>query len=395
LTDAPTTSAAFRPDEKESPVSFRLGYRPELDGVRAIAVMMVVAVHMMIPGLGGGYVALDVFFVLSGFLITALLLEEWGERGRIAVGRFYLRRALRILPGSMLMLLLVSVYAVFTLAPEAALDIRKGALYASLYIMNWAWAAGWTGLSVVTHTWSLSLEEQFYIVWPLLLVGILSLPGARKWKMWTVGALFLLSIAARIWMTMDIETFFRSKVLLISRSDGLFAGCLIAMLFCWKVIPTGQRVLVAVSRVGSIAGLSYLAYIVVRPLHDSVYTPHGITSFTLAAALILIALLCSPSGRVHRFLGSSPLRWVGRRSYGIYLWHFPMVGLPLGPLGLPPAAPTVADAPELAVRLLLTLIVAGVSYRFVELPALRLRNRWKEGNAVSAEVPAQTVAVSS
>ena len=158
----------------------RIRYLPALDGLRAFAVLAVLGYHGGLGWLSGGFLGVDAFFVLSGFLITTLLLSEWGHRNRIALSAFWARRARRLLPALFLMLLGVALYAAFAAAPNELATIRGDALSSLLYVANWhfifshqSYFAQFTTPSPLRHMWSLAIEEQFYLVWPLIVYGVL------------------------------------------------------------------------------------------------------------------------------------------------------------------------------------------------------------------------------
>src|SRR5579885_2477102 len=156
--------ASPRPDN-DPPGGFHLGYRPWLDGLRGLAILAVFVYHLQL--ITGGFLGVDVFFVLSGFLITSLLLEEWQRRGTISFPRFYMRRALRLLPAFFAFLLACFVYIVI-FRPDEVAAFRKEALVAACYVSNWP-TLHQVPMPTLGHAWSLSLEEQFYFLWPLLL----------------------------------------------------------------------------------------------------------------------------------------------------------------------------------------------------------------------------------
>lgn len=321
-------------------VSWSLGVRPALDGLRAVAVLLVVLAHVGMPGMPfAGQVGVTMFFTLSGFLITAILLEEARDTGSISLRRFYLRRALRLLPA-----LVVIVGVVALLDPHGAL---ARSIYVLAYIGNWARVAG-ADLGPLNHTWSLSIEEQFYLAWPLLLVGLVRALTPRALVLVILGGA-LASAALRFALAGE-----EMRIMLgaDTRADALLVGCALAVMVVHGGIPT-RRPWVLAASLTVLVGLGALSsYQLALPL----VAP-------LTAAVILEAL--------H---GSAPLeiaaiRYLGRISYGVYLWHFAIVmvwreqvmALPL-PL-------------RLGGVLLSTLLLASVSYHVVERPFLRLKGR--------------------
>jgi peptidoglycan/LPS O-acetylase OafA/YrhL len=275
-------------------------YVPALDGVRAIAVLLVLAFHARVPGFTGGYLGVDLFFVLSGYLITRLLTEEHLQTGSIAVGSFYLRRLRRLYPA---LLLFVGTYL---LLAEPVFGKRfnhvRDAVISSLYLADYG-RAFWKIPVILQHTWSLSVEEHFYLVWPLLLIAILKL--APRHQIASLTLLFLIATAWR-WNTLShgdwLQTYYRFD----TRLSGLTLGAVFAI---WRPKISGAQ---------AIAGWSLFAYCVYAAYWKQIA---GLREITLAAELSA-ALIILGSERL-KYLGSKPLAWLGRMSYGIYLWHYP------------------------------------------------------------------------
>jgi peptidoglycan/LPS O-acetylase OafA/YrhL len=313
----------------------RLAYRPDLDGLRAIAVGLVILSHARLAIFAnGGDVGVTVFFVLSGWLITTLLLAERERTGRIDLPAFYGRRVRRLGPALLLLLVVVLVLDVVGGWPTIALSIGSTLFYVS----NWVQATG-TSVGFLGHTWSLSIEEQFYLAWPTILI----LMGARKAGV-IAAALVILITIVRIPADGPFEYFST-----FTRGDAVLVGCVLAIarvrLPAWT----------AVIGLGAILILACLGM------------PHdvGIPLVILAAA----AVVCS----VWRPLGR--LAPMGKRAYGLYLWNWPLAIL-FGPLAIP-----------------LTFVAAEVSWRLVELPINRRRER-PSGEAVAPEMVIQPATVS-
>ena len=161
-----------------SVAGFRLGYRPSLDGLRGVAVLVVMAHHAYVPFFRGGGVGVDIFFVLSGFLITSLLLEEWRRTQDISLRGFYIRRGLRLLPALFMLLLVLQAYALLRMRGDAFWEMEKAIGAVLGYFGNWVAALGLYDMRVLSHTWSLSIEEQFYFLWPIILLLMLR----SRWK---------------------------------------------------------------------------------------------------------------------------------------------------------------------------------------------------------------------
>jgi peptidoglycan/LPS O-acetylase OafA/YrhL len=218
-------------DSQAEGTTFHLGHRPELDGLRAIFILLVLCVHSGIPFMQGAGLGVDGFFVLSGFLITCLLLQEWQQRGSISLKRFYIRRALRLLPALFVMLAFVSLITVISLKGEGALATWRGVILSFLYVSNWVsvlFPDYSIGVGLMSHSWSLALEEQFYLIWPLLLIGLLTLPITRKYLAIGVAVLALLAPILRIWIVSDF-TYAKFYLGMNTRADALLAGCLLGV----------------------------------------------------------------------------------------------------------------------------------------------------------------------
>jgi peptidoglycan/LPS O-acetylase OafA/YrhL len=346
-----------------------LGKRPALDGVRAVAVLWVMAFHFRdaeraLPT-RGGFLGVDIFFVLSGFLITVLLLEERRSTGSIRFGSFYARRALRLLPA------LFTVIA-FWLAWVSLFDqgvahrAYREAIAAALYGENWfhglsSFHAGLpTGLA---HTWSLSIEEQFYILWPVLL-WLLLRRGARFATTVTAFALVAVPIIRLIQWDGDASVN-REYFSTHTRADTLLAGCLLGLLLSNGYIrgwaTRALRLLLPLAFL-----FVALSFVLAYHRSPSIYKG-GYTLFAVATAIVFWGIL--ERGFLCDVLQWRPLVWIGRRSYGLYLWHWPIFCAALDHFGHAKIAGPVA--------LPLTFLAAWASYRWIELPFLRMKRRFK------------------
>lgn len=265
-------------------------YVPELDGLRAIAVIAVVLFHADSSGpFSGGFVGVDLFFVLSGFLITSILAGEWRKSGSIDLWAFYRRRFLRLMPP---LLLLLAVYLVVSPLLWPRHDYGTEALFVALYLADYSYI--FTGLPFhLAHTWSLAVEEHYYLIWPLLLVPLLK---AKRPLLW-LGAAW---VAVTLWRGMhpDLVDHFRFD----TRASGLILG---GMLY---FVPLRGSVLTGLAGLGL-----FLAVVLAASLkHDLLAIP--------AAELASVLLIVSCAGLP--FLRNPAMVWVGKLSYGIYLWHF-------------------------------------------------------------------------
>jgi peptidoglycan/LPS O-acetylase OafA/YrhL len=347
---------------------FKLGRRPCLDGVRGLAILLVLACHVPSLPLQGGFIGVDLFFVLSGFLITTLLLEEWGATGDISLRAFYARRALRLLPALVAMLAVVVLISELREPPPAAAAMRRSALMTLLYSANWFLAMREYPRLELSATWSLSVEEQFYVAWPLLLLALLRLGCSRRAMVGVTAALLLGSAAARVVLLERGATPERLFFGTDTHADGLLAGALTGMLFTWGAAPKTPGAIRALD-LGAVAALTLMAVLVAFGWQsDAPMVRFGYPALNLGAAVLIASLLSSPALR--RPFEFGPLVWVGRLSYGVYLWHIGVIWA-LGRLNLPlgqafwPAA------------LAGTLAVSALSFYVLERPALRLKRRFE------------------
>jgi len=351
-----------------------LGYRPSLDGLRAVAVLAVMSWHYVLPGVKGGFLGVDIFFVLSGFLITRLLVEEWELSSRIHLGRFYLRRMLRLFPALFLVLLVT-----LPIVPR----IWTG--YALLYVTNWGILAGKLNSCAIMQLWSLSVEEQFYLVWPPLLLGLLALKVPRR----VIGAVvFLLaasSAAFKIVGWHDIDSWSRSYFGSDARADELLIGCGLALFMSWSTVPQRTWFRRAV-QVATIPALLWLGYLIVASAvyWRLLYQQAGLTLAALATCILILQCLIAPVPGVRSFLAWPPLVVIGRMSYGLYLWHTPVAWVT--DARHYDWVPILSRPVQFIVRVLLTFAIAGASYRFLELPLLKLKHRFSPAERGTATI---------
>ena len=312
----------------------RLPYLPALDGLRAAAVVAVLLYHAGVGWLPGGYLGVDTFFVLSGFLITALLLAEWQGNGGIALAAFWARRARRLLPALLLVLLAVGAYAAF-LAPAHELSSLRGDSLATLfYGANWRFVASAQGYfdqfvtpSPLRHAWSLAIEEQFYLVWPLVVLGWLRLRRGR-----TAGlggfcvALALGSAALMALLAQGAADTSRAYYGTDTRAQAVLVGAALAV--AWHRRPDAVagrpgRLVLALAGVGVLVTAWLWTSV---PDTDRWMYRGGFLLAAVATAAVLAAVARPDPGRAARVLTLAPLRWIGAISYGLYLWHWPEIG---------------------------------------------------------------------
>lgn len=335
------------------------GYLPPLDGVRALAVVAVVLFHTLVPWFPGGGVGVDVFFVLSGFLITRILVAELDRTGRISFRNFYLRRALRLLPALFALAIPLTVAYLVLLDGEDRRESLFAVFAAVAYISSPVMAAG-HHLGPLTHTWSLAVEEYFYMVWPLVL--LLVTVRARRFRLPIIAAVAAVAVIYRLGVTLGGWSIERVYYGADTRASTLLIGCVLALVLARYRVPVRERY--------ALPAVAFLALFVVLP--DTLTTPFyrygGFLAVAVASTVLIAILVQSPQGPTARVLGARPLVWIGKRSYGIYLWNPPLSAL--ADFALPQWIPVIP------VVLVLSFLVPALSYRMVEMPFLRLKTRF-------------------
>lgn len=367
-------SGRFSPTGTSLRSDFTFSHVPALDGLRGVAILVVMLFHAGAPLSSGGHLGVDIFFVLSGFLITGLLVREWNATGGICFRSFYARRALRLLPALYLLLAVAAVYTFVTGPRPLSLKDWSPILLSAVHLSNWARALGfaeWTG--DLGHTWSLAIEEQFYLLWPVVLWVLLSfaVPARRIAGGLVVAAVVVAAWRIAVWQQ-DLSSWDRVYRLyngLDTRLDSLLVGSLIAILTGCGLLSESRRVK-GVLRAGSLAAAGVLIVMLVRL---DWFSPRlylgGLTLSAVCTATLLLALLAREAEWLRRPLEFPLLMWTGRISYGLYLWHAPIFHLMKD-------APLPAPALE-GLRWSLSLIAAVLSYQLVEQPCLRLKERFR------------------
>ncbi|OMH31193.1 acyltransferase family protein [Tersicoccus sp. Bi-70] len=349
---------------------------PGLDGLRALAVVLVLLYHLLPQWMPGGMIGVDVFFVLSGFLITSLLLVEFRRTGRIAFGAFWLRRARRLLP-AMLLVLFTTTTAAALLGGDVLVGLGRQLTGALTYTSNWlgitshsAYFAQ-TSPQLLTHFWSLSVEEQFYVAWPLIVVGLLLLKARRRILVVAATLAAVASAAGMAALHVPGSEATRVYFGTDTHSFGLMAGAALAFAVPHALdAARAAAATAAVARVRHGLGLLSLAGlvacgVVLTERSDLTYQG-GLALATLLTVGVVQGLLTRRPGALSRLLSVAPLVWVGRRSYGLYLWHWPVLVL------LHYADPTLPMLTQAVIVVAVTLALTEASYRWVERPVLRL-----------------------
>ncbi|HEX5365747.1 MAG TPA: acyltransferase family protein [Acidimicrobiales bacterium] len=377
---APTRGpAAGRPVRPPRPI----GYVAPVDGLRAVAVALVIAYHLGYSGVAGGYIGVEVFFLISGWLVCALLMNEHQRTGGIALGAFWVRRIRRLLP-AMAAVVVATLAVASAVQPERLAMLRTQAVAALGYHLNWRLvldeqsyfeAAG--GPSALEHLWSLSIEEQFYLLFPLLAVAVLArCSRARAVRLVTVLALAstLLRLVLQEPGADPSRLYFGTD----TRLSGLLLG--VALGLFWtpnRLRPhADRRFTTALDVVAAVGGAVLAWYVLALDEGRPAAFGAGFTAVQLATlAVLAVAVYPAPTATA-RLLSAAPLRWVGKRSYGIYLVHWPVIVFLSDAPGEQPD-----PVPRVAVQVALVLGLAALSYRYLEQP---IRRRGLRGSAVWA-----------
>ncbi len=345
-----------------------------LDGLRAVAVVAVMIYHLKVPHLlSGGYIGVDVFFVISGYLITSLLVQESDEHaGLVNLQRFYARRALRLFPALGAAAAVALVLSPLADAPTAH-ETLTGIGWIAIYAGNWVRAFDPNALGTLGHTWSLAIEEQYYLVWPAVFVVLDRKGVARARLAQVLLGLAVLEMSYRELLVRDGASLARIFFGTDTHCAGLLVGCAVAYGLASQArrAPLAPRAL-AIATWGGAAALVALLLLANDGLRSSVATYPAVT---VASAALLVGLVGGGAPLLGRLLGARPAVWVGRRSYGLYLWHYVVY------VALPWHAAATTAVGELAM-VAVSFAVAALSYRFVELPALRVKKRFRPGPPV-------------
>lgn len=352
---------------------------PGLDGLRGIAVLAVIIYHADVSLLVGGFLGVDVFFVLSGFLITTLLINELTETNTVDRARFYIRRIRRLMPALFLVLFFsILVSGLFVL--DAAYHVRRDLPWAMTFVLNWSYLffeqSYFVNISrppLLQHLWSLSVEEQFYVIWPIMLIGLYKVKiGNITPRVKIFIASTVLAIASTAWMVhLSVANGFPipndpSRVYFgtDTHAMGLLVGCAAAAL--WQSERLNERLTpdraAAMNGLGlfSIAGLAYF-FLYVSELSEFLYRGGFLVLSILTAILVVVA--AHPGLKFGQRLGNPVLKWFGDRSYGIYLWHWPIFVLMRSGIDI-----QWPDSIAFVVKIAIVLIIADLSYRYIELP---------------------------
>jgi peptidoglycan/LPS O-acetylase OafA/YrhL len=392
------------PNEVETPSKTRHSYLPGLDGLRAVAVMAVLFYHAEVAWMPGGFLGVEVFFVISGYLITGLLIAEWRRTGGIKLGQFWLRRARRLLPAVFALLIAVLTFAVIFLPDEVA-SLRYDALAAAFYVSNWfqifshkSYFEAIGRPSLLRHMWSLAVEEQFYLVWPVALLLYLklvtflkgkragkteSVPDDRNavaYRIALVAFSFIGAVASALLMAAlynpdaDPSRIYYGTD---TRAAGFLIGATLAILVpaIQEEGPLSVRLGWLLDIAGSLALVALtLIFVLVSEINPYLYLG-GFTVVAICTIVAIYATVRNGSRLFTRFLSLPVIRWIGLRSYSIYLWHWPIFAVTRPQLDI-----QLDGLPLMVLRLGLTAICAELSYRYIEQPIRQgaLGRLWKK-----------------
>lgn len=378
----------------------RLPYMPGVDGLRALAVATVFMYHAGATWLPGGFLGVDFFLVISGYLITSLLVVEQQGTGRLDLWRFWLRRARRLLP-ALFLALAGTLVAMLVLHWEEVARLKGAALSAVAYVTNWYFIVAdvpyfeqFGRPNVFTHLWSLAVEEQFYLFWPLVLALVLIV---FRLPVWVLGLLALAGATFSTWWAWHLydpyELPWRIYYGTDTRAVGLFVGILGAVL-----LPPGR--LKALGSWAARAGMEVLGLAALAGVLWCMFTLNEFDAplyqggFLLLAvpAIVLIIVTAHPQSWMGRFWGLPILVWIGQRSYGMYLYHWPVLMLTRADQDVP-----LSGAPLVAIQVILVVGISALSYTYVEQPIRRnglagLRRAFTTSDGRWREHPGQSVA---
>ncbi|MFG0216949.1 acyltransferase family protein [Brevibacillus porteri] len=348
-------------------------YMPGLDGLRAISVLAVIGYHLDLEWAQGGLLGVEIFFVLSGYLITDQIILEYRTKNKLSILHFWMRRIRRLLPAMVCMLLLVALWLMTT--DFSRLQALEGDFLSSLFYMNnWylifqeaSYFESFGPASPIGHLWSLSIEEQFYLVWPVvLLIGLKLVPSRGKLLL---SILLLASISAIAMAVMYEPGTDPSRVYYgtDTRVFAILIGAALAVVWpSWKLsdrISPSARVVLDIT--GGFGILLLLILIGRSNEYDDWLYQFGFLYLSVVTAAV-IAVLVHPASRLGKIMACQPLTWIGKRSYSLYLWHYPVIVL---------SSPTVntegAGFTQILLQVTLSVILSAYSYKYVEEPIRR------------------------
>jgi peptidoglycan/LPS O-acetylase OafA/YrhL len=355
--------------DTSSEAAGRLSYMPALDGVRAVSILGIMANHGGFAWAAGGVISVNVFFVLSGFLITLLLMKEWARSGTIRLRHFWARRARRLLPALFVLLAAIGIYLVYFAPSGTQPALRGDGLSTLFYFSNWhqiftgqSYYAQVSAQSPLLHTWTLSIEEQFYLVWPIVAIVVLKLSRSPR-------VLLMIAVAGVIASATEMALLFHPAIDpsrlyygTDTRAQDILTGAAFGILLFRRPPATSPRARIAFSSM-VVAAVAVFGFEWTR-ITRSPGLPYrgGFLVADVMVALVIWGVTMAPSGLSARMLSIRPLTFVGRISYGLYLWHWPIF------LVLDKARTGLDGWHLFVLRLLVTFAIATVSWYLVETP---------------------------
>ncbi|MDP4196921.1 MAG: acyltransferase [Bacteroidota bacterium] len=349
-------------NQRESSIS----YIPELDGIRALAILLVMIYHTGIPIFKGGFIAVDIFFVLSGFLISSILIKEYDTKDKINLQYFYIKRILRLAPSLLILLTTIFIISYFRLFNQTE-DNYRSILLTLFYSSNWVRAFNQFYMGILSHTWSLAIEEQFYILWPVVLIPLLKIRSRKK-------VVILLCILALSSWLLRIFLIFRGAPVerlyngLDTRADALLTGCILAVIQSSEILKNSinrGRICVRMIAVGALfCYFAVLFSISWRNLNNYYWLASVIQILT---AFLILHSNSSESSPIKKILAFRPIVWIGSISYGLYLWHDPIYEIMRTCKFSQYSIATIGS--------LITFLIASLSYYLVEKPVLSLKRK--------------------
>jgi peptidoglycan/LPS O-acetylase OafA/YrhL len=395
LPPSPPSGAVDMAGRPPGAVRVGLGHQPGLDGLRALSIIAVLLYHGGVSWAGGGFLGVESFFVLSGFLITSLLIAEWCQSSRIRLGAFWARRARRLLPALLALVCVIGVYYTLAGPLKAIPGLESSGIATLLYVGNWHQIAIGSNYFVASgpvspfqHTWSLAIEEQFYLLWPLLLVAVFWLisrgrrgagngpEGRAAVQRRSLAMLLAATVTAAVASAVDTAILYHGGSGLErvyygtdTRATGLLVGASLAIAIALTRLR-GTRPAMAGKVRGRLAVVGFV--LVVVAMHDANgesgwLFPWGLVGVDLAVASVIAAVVLVPCSMIARLFSVRPLCAIGAISYGLYLWHFPCF------LWLNADSTGATGAGLLFIRLAVTVTIATVSFILIEQPVRRRR----------------------
>jgi peptidoglycan/LPS O-acetylase OafA/YrhL len=365
-------------------------YRPALDGLRAFAVVAVILYHLNdYHWARGGYLGVDAFFVLSGYLITSLLLGEHKSSGTITLSSFWGRRAKRLLPAVLLVVLAIALYSVTWAQAEQFDTLRKDGWATLGYVANWRFIASgqsyfslFSAPSPFRHMWSLAIEEQFYVFWPLVTFGLLRWGRGRRTLL--TGVTVAGIAVSTIWMAVHFDVADPSRVYYgtDTRAHSLLVGCLLAIILERVTVPESAQRPLQIAGIVAAVGVLWAVHSVADS-NETMYRG-GFLLYAVGVAVVVAAAVQTTWSPLRALLSPRPLRWIGQISYGLYLWHWPAIVI------LTPSRMHVHGDVLNLLRVAITFAVSSLSFYLVERP---IRYGHFPNRAVLAAAPVAIVSV--